>query len=1351
MSEEIRLYFVIPKLETKESCSKELKHAFSCSEKYRSGMVRKWIREEDCYGMDNLMKQDVFVLEEFSGPLFIKLRGTKCLIVGARCLSSCLTEGTQIPAGTEPVFNVAMRGFIITCSGFSKAQKEKLKEKIQWMGGTYSNVLTEETTHLISDTVLSDKYYKSSEKGIPIIHSSWLAAVWEASLAEDVSNNSDQFLAHKLPIFANLSITTSGIGKRDKQKIMKLVNENGGTFSGSFQSETTDVLIITKEGIGSEKYKAAVEYGKVCVLPEWVFASVSRGSAQPTQLHKVSGASTSSPLSGRSLPNMSLDFSTIADVRKPVRNFVNETADTDLTAIALNKKSDDEVKVAAEIGTAIDSLSLSDIKKAGSIFDGYCVYLCGIEGNRRERLAMCVSRAGCLRYDAPHERVTHILAGNEAAARVAARSMAGAKLLSVRWLVDSIKAAQVLETSLYEFDSESSGDKENKRRKNGTTGSESASPMSKRNLQLLRPSVRPPVPLFQLDVPAPEEDNILEQYRNSSKMTDTDELMQNIDIGENGKAAVGAAPEDNTKRTSNGKPATTEQSTVEAEPSEEVDPIFNDIRMELQGLDEETAQEMVQEISHAGGEVVDRGGAYVIVPLDYDEKDVNNPYAQIVTVFWLRDCLMQQELLPVEYYHRPVKYREPESGQPAILDGVVLSISTYVGQERLFLDEFARLLGAITQLRFCRCNTATARASTHLLCPEPTGDKYAGALKWGLPAINSNWLLDCAEQGRRVSERPYLVGDTKVPERSEPPMQTESPQETNSKSSNKENTDTPDAPTPQASVAPQRGNSSNEGTPVALGQRGAAKGAGGSSESTPTPSRRVGQGIALGTCDGDMSPASRYIAMARQGLLAVDTQETPKRVAQLKVRESAAQEQLIQTPPLDDALSTPNLATFSPRSRRRMLAIRRGDMPSGPPKTPINPFEMKTATPDSPFGAALRPGTGQMSAESRKMLWNICQDLPQAQPNRLNVKKDTPLSEICNRFLAKYNPKDIDQAAKKRLDYTDDTETPPQKILKLSTDKFSPQKQQEEQGSSDMSSGVDTQLQQLDSVLAGGSGSRSRRATNNMLQSHHELDKLDAAVKTSCGPDSQAHTVGWDDTSELRFVSSHVENQQFTRPPPPRKFMLSSNVDNKEEICAMIVRLGGLVSDAPELDDSATHLLCSQPSRSARILGSVAAGKWCLHPVYVVRSNEKDEFLDESLYEWGNPAAAPHLPTLNHSESLLAGAAYRWRLMARASPPYRSFRVTLHVQEARRVQLSRLVEAGGGTVVNDSSPYSCRDATLCLVDMRRYPLNKTDLKFFVENGIPVCQPVYISNYLVEDPSPSPTSQLIPEYQALVDH
>lgn len=75
---------------------------------------------------------------------------------------------------------------------------------------------------------------------------SWVEAVWVASLQMNVNGSSLDFDGHRLPPFAKLQVTTSGISKKDKQMIMKLVNEHGGMFSGAFQSETTDVVVLTK-------------------------------------------------------------------------------------------------------------------------------------------------------------------------------------------------------------------------------------------------------------------------------------------------------------------------------------------------------------------------------------------------------------------------------------------------------------------------------------------------------------------------------------------------------------------------------------------------------------------------------------------------------------------------------------------------------------------------------------------------------------------------------------------------------------------------------------------------------------------------------------------------------------------------------------------------------------------------------------------------------------------------------------------------------------------------------------------------------------------------------------------------
>lgn len=75
---------------------------------------------------------------------------------------------------------------------------------------------------------------------------SWIEDVWESSLQLNLNGASAQFDKHVLPPFANLGVTTSGLGKKEKQMIMKLIIENGGTFSGPFQSESTDVVVLHK-------------------------------------------------------------------------------------------------------------------------------------------------------------------------------------------------------------------------------------------------------------------------------------------------------------------------------------------------------------------------------------------------------------------------------------------------------------------------------------------------------------------------------------------------------------------------------------------------------------------------------------------------------------------------------------------------------------------------------------------------------------------------------------------------------------------------------------------------------------------------------------------------------------------------------------------------------------------------------------------------------------------------------------------------------------------------------------------------------------------------------------------------
>ncbi|CAH0722992.1 unnamed protein product, partial [Brenthis ino] len=811
--------------------------------------------------------------------------------------------------------------------------------------------------------------------------------------------------------------------------------------------------------------------------------------------------------------------------------------------------------------------------------------------------------------------------------------------------------------------------------------------MSKRNLQLLK---RAP-----LDLPPPKPD----------VKEDQDELVNHY-LSQNMLEPQEKTPEPAPVTDVQEQPDMTEDTLDD--PTEEVEQIFRGIKIEVQGLDEEAISEIGAEVAAAGGVLVAGGarGDYVLAPLDWDAADAGGA-GGCVTVFWIKDCLSQGELLPVQYYHRPV--RVPQWAARGPLAGVVASLSTYSGVERAFLDELAKLLGATTQLRFCRRNTANAQASTHLICPTPTGDKYLGAVKWALPAVTAQWLLDCAKEARRVHEGPYLVGETKAPPlpvQPEPEESEEVDKQIHITDKDKEN-----AMLPPTTNAPRRGSLQKEQTPI----------------------RKV---VNDGGDTDNMSPASRYIAMARQGLLGCDSQETPKRLQELKEDDQQGA-CTVRTPPLEEALSSPNLAALSPTTRRRLRALRRGEMPSDPIRTPIDPFDKNTVTPDSAFGAALRPGSG-LSPDARKRLWRVVSDLPTKQP-QIAKDKHTPLSEIRNRFLAQFNgdaptPPSEHHVVPRKLQLQDQAETPPPKMAKLSEDQSAGGLNITENNatpkaassastrSSTLPAAVDQQLLRLNAALSSRLSSQKKRARDSVT--------IVPAPEVEAGSDSQVNTVGWDDTT-----------------PAVKIFMLSSNVDNREEIMEMITHLRGAVCEGAEPDARATHLLCAAPGRSEKMLGSVAAGRWVLHPAYVVRSRQHGGFLDEEEFEWGNPRATS-LPAAGGAERALARAAHRWRVArARRLPgPFAGTIALLHVPAARKRLLARLIEAGDGTVSEEEPPYTNANITVCFADIKRYPLSERDTAWLISNRIPVCPPVLLSSYLTDETTPDPKDHCLPDFK-----
>lgn len=77
---------------------------------------------------------------------------------------------------------------------------------------------------------------KAVKGKMKIMKEDWVADVWKLSKNDDDAYTTDEFYqSYKLPIFHKLVITSTGLTEAEKKEIVKLINDNGGTYSGSFK------------------------------------------------------------------------------------------------------------------------------------------------------------------------------------------------------------------------------------------------------------------------------------------------------------------------------------------------------------------------------------------------------------------------------------------------------------------------------------------------------------------------------------------------------------------------------------------------------------------------------------------------------------------------------------------------------------------------------------------------------------------------------------------------------------------------------------------------------------------------------------------------------------------------------------------------------------------------------------------------------------------------------------------------------------------------------------------------------------------------------------------------------------
>jgi len=258
-------------------------------------------------------------------------------------------------------------------------------------------------------------------------------------------------------------------------------------------------------------------------------------------------------------------------------------------------------------------------------------------------------------------------------------------------------------------------------------------------------------------------------------------------------------------------------------------------------------------------------------------------------------------------------------------------------------------------------------------------------------------------------------------------------------------------------------------------------------------------------------------------------------------------------------------------------------------------------------------------------------------------------------------------------------------------------------------------------------------------------DQLNALETQDLGMD----TMGMESMGSMNMenLTAMMEDKENMR-SKPKVFMVSGWTDKEPSVEEAVKQLSGTISSEGHYDSSATHMLAVKVSRSEKMLGSVAAGKWVLHPSYVSASVEAGNWLDESKYEWGNMENGL-LKDKEGMEYKLASAARKWRNGSTgAEGAFSGMRFILHMPENKKGPFSRLVKAGGGEVLSAKTPYSnTPGATHLLTETRYIGEGQIDFSGLATRGVPVMKPIYLNDFLTSDQPPNVELFLLDEFKS----
>ncbi|EFX85333.1 hypothetical protein DAPPUDRAFT_300415 [Daphnia pulex] len=723
-----------------------------------------------------------------------------------------------------------------------------------------------------------------------------------------------------------------------------------------------------------------------------------------------------------------------------------------------------------------------------------------------------------------------------------------------------------------------------------------------------------------------------------------------------------------------------------------VDALFSDLTFQLVGsMDADRISWTTYLIESNGGRVLAKGAKYkVTTPVVHAELLPDDPVGQAVVIntFWIEDCIDEDCLVEIEIYHQPIKFQNSQ-----IFAGCVVSFSGIQGRLRDFLQYLVDHLGGDRQeFFFLKMEAKDVYNPTHLVCPKAEGREYEKAVKWGVPVVNAEWIIASATSSTRLKETDY------PPEADEPTY-------------SKDFT----VPTPLTVVGicrPPGDPAETLSAPISFPSI---------SFDAPTPVQ-IGQPtipVILPVLTDSASEG--FLLQTSHGTKSFGISPTPRPAISNMPTPETPYGRLLNP---DPSPNTRKLWKHALDNRVR-LTPRTEDSP-----TTTTPIKNERETLDS-------LAEDYFENLPEKMLncnWEATDEVTNAEASPLPDPNLPPL-HAARIFIGQEIEED------KRLEMEEFITTlGGQVILQHSQEVTHFICQGELTASEDMQNAKKwNQLFVLPQWIQDCefAGCRLRAATCYQPSLNFETALLpDVAPVSSasqlenvpvrlasppCSPDAVSRISQRPNASKRLNESKRLNASRYSG--HSFRIMFSGMSQEDRDSCVQTIEvLGGIAIDGKHYDSTCTHLVVAKLECNDKLMTSIAAGKWIVHPGWIAKSEQTYHFVDERIFEWGNPASND---SISKEEARIAAAAYYWRTIRNrglSTGPFQGIKATLYLRKKNDV-FQQLIEAGGGEVIAPELALENGKTNLCVLDSRE--INKIKLRLYASKGI-YCVPL---NYL----------------------